>query len=161
MSGGPLAGVRVLDTTRALAGPLAHHGARRSRAEVIKVEVPRAGDETRYWGPPFAGDAGPTLIGYNRNKKSVALDLRTEEGGRPASTSPGAAMSSPRISAPARCGASASITTRSAPCGRTSSIARSAAMGRTGPMAARPAVDLMVQAVGGLMAQTGEARAGR
>jgi len=77
---GPLAGIRVLDTTRALAGPLCTMVLGDLGADVVKIEVPEVGDETRHWGPPFAGDAGPTLIGYNRNKRSVALDLRSPEG---------------------------------------------------------------------------------
>jgi len=54
-----------------------------SAPNVIKLEMPDVGDETRFWGPPFAGgDARPTLIGFNRNKRSVAVDLHTAEGQR-------------------------------------------------------------------------------
>ena len=76
----------MLDTTRALAGPLCTMVLGDLGADVIKVELPGVGDETRYWGPPFAGNAGPTFIGYNRNKRSIALDLHHAEGRAPAST---------------------------------------------------------------------------
>ena len=71
-------------------------------ADVIKVELPGVGDETRYWGPPFAGNAGPTLIGYNRNKRSIALDLHTRKVSRPACNWRAPATCSSRISGPAR-----------------------------------------------------------
>ncbi len=75
---GSLSGVKVIDLSRVLGGPyctqaLADHG-----AEVIKIEPPM-GDETRYWGPPFKGDASSYFIGVNRNKKGMALDLRKPE----------------------------------------------------------------------------------
>jgi crotonobetainyl-CoA:carnitine CoA-transferase CaiB-like acyl-CoA transferase len=78
--GGPLLGIRVLDATRALAGPLCTMVLGDLGADVIKLEMPGVGDETRLWGPPFAGDAGPTFVGFNRNKRSVALDLHTSQG---------------------------------------------------------------------------------
>lgn len=76
---GSLAGKRVIDLTRVLGGPyctqiLADHG-----AEVIKIEPPR-GDETRDWGPPFHEGDAAYFIGVNRNKRSIGLDLTTEEG---------------------------------------------------------------------------------
>jgi len=73
----------VLDATRALAGPLCTMILGDSGADVIKLEMPDVADETRFWGPPFAGgDAGPTLIGSTANKRSVAVDLHTAEGQR-------------------------------------------------------------------------------
>ena len=79
-SGGALQGIKVVDLTRVLGGPyctmiLADHG-----ATVIKVEPPR-GDETRDWGPPFREDGESAYFqGVNRNKRSIGLDLATEEG---------------------------------------------------------------------------------
>ena len=78
-SGGTLAGIKVVDCTRVLGGPyctqmLGDHG-----AEIIKVEPPQ-GDEVRDWGPPFHDDDASYFIGVNRNKKSIGLDLATEEG---------------------------------------------------------------------------------
>lgn len=71
---GALAGIRVIDLTRVLGGPyctqiLGDHG-----ADVIKVEPPQ-GDETRAWGPPFAGDTASYYLGLNRNKRGIVLDL--------------------------------------------------------------------------------------
>jgi crotonobetainyl-CoA:carnitine CoA-transferase CaiB-like acyl-CoA transferase len=76
---GALAGLRVLDMSRVLAGPfccmmLGDHG-----ADVIKVEPP-AGDETRTWGPPFVDGESTYYLGINRNKRSIALDLSTSAG---------------------------------------------------------------------------------
>ncbi|GGJ05495.1 CaiB/BaiF CoA transferase family protein [Neoroseomonas lacus] len=157
MSGGPLAGIRVLDTTRALAGPLATMVLGDLGAEVLKVEVPGVGDETRFWGPPFAGDAGPTLIGYNRNKKSVAIDLRTTEGRQACldlARSCDIFVENFRPGTVRRFGVDYNAVRVVRPDVIYCSIS---GYGQTGPMASRPAVDLMVQAVGGLMAQTGEA----
>ena len=79
ITGGALAGFRVVDLTRVLGGPfctqlLSDHG-----AEVIKVEPPQ-GDEVRDWGPPFKDGLSAYFAGVNRNKKSVGLDLRNDRG---------------------------------------------------------------------------------
>jgi crotonobetainyl-CoA:carnitine CoA-transferase CaiB-like acyl-CoA transferase len=78
-SAGALAGIRVLDLSRILGGPLcaqilADHG-----AEVIKVEPPQ-GDDTRAWGPPFQNGLSAYFAGANRNKRSIAIDMGTVEG---------------------------------------------------------------------------------
>src|SRR6202790_4831713 len=77
---GPLAGVRVLDLARVPAGPYAAMLLGDMGAEVIKVERPGAGDDTRQWGPPFmaAGDGteSPYFLSVNRGKRSVAIDLK-------------------------------------------------------------------------------------
>src|SRR5438270_966843 len=78
----PLEGITVLDLTRVLSGPyctmlLADMGAR-----VIKIEQPGRGDDTRAWGPPFAGDESTYFLSVNRNKESVTLDFKTAEGRR-------------------------------------------------------------------------------
>src|SRR4051794_28067711 len=77
----PLHGVRVVDLSRVLAGPyctmvLADHG-----ADVIKVERPGSGDETRSWGPPFADGESAYYLSVNRSKRSCAIDLSEPEGG--------------------------------------------------------------------------------
>ena len=84
---GPLAGIRVLDMSRILAAPTCTQILGDLGAEVIKVEKPGAGDDTRRWGPPFlAGrDGAPTTesayyLSSNRNKRSVAIDFTTEAG---------------------------------------------------------------------------------
>jgi crotonobetainyl-CoA:carnitine CoA-transferase CaiB-like acyl-CoA transferase len=155
-SGGPLAGIRVLDTTRALAGPLATMVLGDLGADVIKVEVPEVGDETRYWGPPFAGDAGPTLIGYNRNKRSVTLDLRTPQGRETClelARGSDVFVENFRPGTVQRFGLDYPALRAVRPDIVYCSVS---GYGQTGPIAQRPAVDLMVQAFGGLMALTGE-----
>ncbi len=72
---GPLAGVRVLDLSRVLAGPYATMGLGELGARVIKVEHVQEGDETRSWGPPFIKGESAYYLGVNRNKESIALDL--------------------------------------------------------------------------------------
>ncbi len=80
----PLAGLRVLDLSRVLAGPLCTMMLGDLGADVVKVERPGAGDDTRTWGPPWAeGPEGREAAYYlcvNRNKRSVAADLKTAEG---------------------------------------------------------------------------------
>jgi crotonobetainyl-CoA:carnitine CoA-transferase CaiB-like acyl-CoA transferase len=81
---GPLAGVRVLDLSRVLAGPLCTMVLGDLGADVIKVERPGTGDDTRTWGPPWAqgpdGRESAYYLSVNRNKRSVAADLKTEDG---------------------------------------------------------------------------------
>ena len=76
----PLEGVRVLDLSRILAGPLATMVLADLGADVIKVERPGSGDDTRGWGPPFVGDDAAYFLSLNRNKRSIALDLQTDAG---------------------------------------------------------------------------------
>ena len=75
----PLAGVRILDLSRILAGPYATMMLADLGAEVIKIEPP-GGDDTRTWGPPFGGGEAAYFLAVNRGKKSVVLNLKTEEG---------------------------------------------------------------------------------
>ena len=76
----PLAGIRVLDLSRVLAGPLATMTLADLGARVVKIERPGEGDDTRHWGPPFSGDDAAYFLSLNRNKRSVALDLKSQEG---------------------------------------------------------------------------------
>jgi crotonobetainyl-CoA:carnitine CoA-transferase CaiB-like acyl-CoA transferase len=78
-SSGPLAGIHVLDLSRVLAAPYATMALGELGADVIKVERRPDGDETRQWGPPFVGGESAYFLGVNRNKRSIALDLRTPE----------------------------------------------------------------------------------
>ncbi len=76
----PLAGVRVADLSRVLAGPYCTMVLADLGADVIKVERPEGGDETRSWGPPFAGGEAAYYLSVNRGKRSCALDLSQPEG---------------------------------------------------------------------------------
>jgi crotonobetainyl-CoA:carnitine CoA-transferase CaiB-like acyl-CoA transferase len=76
----PLAGIRVVDFSRVLAGPYATMMLADLGADVVKVEHPKGGDETRSWGPPFAGGESAYFLSINRTKRSVALDLKDPEG---------------------------------------------------------------------------------
>jgi crotonobetainyl-CoA:carnitine CoA-transferase CaiB-like acyl-CoA transferase len=76
----PLEGVKVLDLSRVLAGPYATMVLADLGADVIKVEHPERGDDTRHWGPPFAGGESAYFLSVNRNKRSIAVDLKEEEG---------------------------------------------------------------------------------
>ena len=77
---GPLTGIKVLDLSRILAGPFCTMNLGDMGAEIIKIEQPGKGDDTRAWGPPFAGSEAAYFLGINRNKKSVTLNLKSEEG---------------------------------------------------------------------------------
>jgi len=79
-AGGALADLRVIDLSRVLAGPLCTQTLGDLGAEVIKVERPGEGDDTRNWGPPYAGPLSAYFVGVNRNKRSVTLDLSRPEG---------------------------------------------------------------------------------
>lgn len=76
----PLDGVKVLDLTRVLAGPFATMILGDLGAEVIKVERPGSGDDTRAWGPPFVGEESAYFLSVNRNKKSIAVNLKDPNG---------------------------------------------------------------------------------
>jgi crotonobetainyl-CoA:carnitine CoA-transferase CaiB-like acyl-CoA transferase len=76
----PLAGVRVADLSRVLAGPYCTMVLADLGADVVKVERPEGGDETRSWGPPFAGGEAAYYLSVNRGKRSCALDLSQPEG---------------------------------------------------------------------------------
>jgi crotonobetainyl-CoA:carnitine CoA-transferase CaiB-like acyl-CoA transferase len=79
---GPLAGIRVLDASRVLAGPFCGQILGDLGAEVLKIERPGSGDETRGWGPPFAGIFSAYFLSCNRNKRGLTLDLAHPEGQR-------------------------------------------------------------------------------
>src|SRR5689334_23145585 len=76
----PLEGVRVLDFSRVLAGPFCTMMLGDLGAEVIKVENPERGDDTRQWGPPWSGEQSAYFLSVNRNKRSMTLNLKSAEG---------------------------------------------------------------------------------
>ncbi|KAG0244457.1 hypothetical protein BGW41_007749 [Actinomortierella wolfii] len=88
VSAPPLDGIRVLDLTRVLAGPYCTMILGDLGAEVIKIENPKGGDDTRSWGPPFSANKhnpaergeSAYFLGINRNKKSITVNIRTKEG---------------------------------------------------------------------------------
>jgi crotonobetainyl-CoA:carnitine CoA-transferase CaiB-like acyl-CoA transferase len=77
---GALTGIKVLDLTRVLAGPYCTMMLGDLGADVIKVEAPGGSDETRGWGPPFQNGVSAYYLCANRNKRSITIDLKTEEG---------------------------------------------------------------------------------
>jgi succinate--hydroxymethylglutarate CoA-transferase len=79
-SNGPLAGTRVVDLTRILAGPLCTMMLGDMGAEIIKVEPPGGGDDTRAWGPPFVAGEAAYFLGVNRNKRSLTLNMAAPAG---------------------------------------------------------------------------------
>jgi crotonobetainyl-CoA:carnitine CoA-transferase CaiB-like acyl-CoA transferase len=79
-SNGALAGIRVVDLTRILAGPLCTMMLGDMGADIVKVEPPGAGDDTRTWGPPFVGGEAAYFLGTNRNKRSLTLNLGAPAG---------------------------------------------------------------------------------
>ena len=76
----PLEGIRVLDLSRVLAGPYATMMLADLGANVLKIEHPERGDDTRHWGPPFAGSESAYFLSVNRNKRSAGVDLKDPEG---------------------------------------------------------------------------------
>src|SRR5690348_13949483 len=76
----PLSGIKVLDLSRVLAGPYCAMLLGDLGAEVIKVEEPSRGDETRTWGPPYTGGESAYYLGLNRNKRGITLNLKHPRG---------------------------------------------------------------------------------
>ena len=157
MNSGALAGVRVLDLSRVLAGPyctmlLGDYG-----ADVIKVEEPNSGDGTRSWGPPWVGDQSAYYLSANRNKRSITVNLKAPEG--VAIVKRLAAMSDVVIEnfkpgTAARMGigydALAADNQGLIYCSLTG-------YGQDGPYCDRPGYDFVIQAQGGIMSITGPA----
>ena len=77
---GPLEGIRVVDLSRVVVGPYCTMVLGDMEADVIKVEMPGIGDETRMWGPPFAGGESAYYLSLNKNKRSLTLNFKKEEG---------------------------------------------------------------------------------
>jgi crotonobetainyl-CoA:carnitine CoA-transferase CaiB-like acyl-CoA transferase len=155
-STGPLAGVRVLDLTRVLAGPLCTMILGDLGADVIKVEQPGKGDDTRHWGPPYAGPLSAYYLGVNRNKRSVTLDLGGDEGrqilARMIETAD-VVIDNFKLGTLDRWGFDDGWYTDRAPAAVRCSIT---GYGSTGPKAGKPGYDFILQAETGLMAITGE-----
>jgi crotonobetainyl-CoA:carnitine CoA-transferase CaiB-like acyl-CoA transferase len=152
---GPLQGVRVLDASRVLAGPLCGQILGDLGAEVLKVERPGQGDDTRAWGPPFAGPLSAYYLSCNRNKRGLTLDLAQAEGihvfhqlvqrsdilleNFKAASAEKLGLSPEKLLA---------VNPRLIVC----SIS---GFGRTGPLSELPGYDFAIQALSGLMSITG------
>lgn len=154
---GPLDGIRVLDLTRVLAGPYCTMFLGDLGAEVVKVEQPGVGDDTRGWGPPFTGGESAYFLCVNRNKKSITVDLKSKEGvallGRLAERAD-VLIENFRPGAMERLGLGEKDLRATNPRLIYASLS---GFGADGPMSDAPGYDLIVQAWGGLMSITGQA----
>ena len=159
---GPLNGIVVLDLSRVLAGPWATQALADYGAEVIKIEKPGSGDDTRQWGPPWLKDrAGQDTresayyLSTNRGKKSVAIDLAHPQGQaliRDLARSADVLVENFKVGGLARYGLDYATLAAANPRLVYLSIS---AFGQDGPDAAGPGYDAMVQGMGGLMSLTG------
>jgi formyl-CoA transferase len=157
-----LDGIRVLDLSRVLAGPWAAQMLADLGAEVIKVERPGTGDDTRRWGPPFLKDAqgrdtgeAAYYLAANRGKKSLTLDLkhpRGQEIARALALKSDVLVENFKVGDLARAGLDYASLSRDHPSLVYCSIT---GFGQDGPYAGRPGYDFMIQGTGGLMSVTG------
>ena len=159
-----LAGLKVLDLSRVLAGPWASQMLGDLGADVVKVERPGAGDDTRRWGPPWVGapaEGGPRQAAYfqcaNRNKRSIAIDMATPEGQtliRELALKADVVLENFKVGGLKAYGLDADtlrgLNPRLIYCSITG-------FGQTGPYAARAGYDFLIQGMGGLMSLTGRA----
>jgi len=162
MRQGALSGLRVLDLSRVLAGPWASQLLADLGADVVKVERPGAGDDTRAWGPPWLSAAAgePTgesayYLSANRNKRSVTIDMAQAEGQaliRQLASQADIVLENFKVGGLARYGLDyaslCAINPRLIYCSITG-------FGQTGPYAARAGYDFLIQGMGGLMSLTG------
>lgn len=161
---GPLCGIRVLDLSRVLAGPWATQLLADYGAEVIKVERPGQGDDTRHWGPPWlaASDGEQTaesayFLSTNRNKKSITVDVSVQDGQqiiRQLADVSDVLIENFKVGALRRYELDAGVLRQRNPALIYCSIS---AFGQTGPRAGEGGYDAMIQASAGLMSLTGEA----
>lgn len=159
----PLTGIRVLDLTRVLAGPWCTQNLADLGAEVIKIERPGSGDDTRGWGPPYVKDQNgqdTTEAAYyasaNRNKLSVALDIASEQGAgliRELARQCDILVENFKVGGLRKYGLDYESIKEINPALIYCSIT---GFGQTGPYAGRPGYDFMIQGMGGLMSITGE-----
>ena len=156
----PLSGIKVLDFTRVLAGPLCTQALGDLGAQVIKVESPGLGDETRGW-PPFRGKGlGAVFLSVNRNKRSIAIDLKTEDGRALAhrlAKSADIAIESFGTGVAERLGIDAA-TLR--PLNERLIHCSISGFGRSGPLRKSPGYDVILQAFSGMMSMTGDENGG-
>lgn len=152
----PLDGITVLDVTQSVAGPYCTMLLGDLGADVIKVERPETGDDTRSWGPPYWNEESTTFISLNRNKRSIVLDMKHEEGRRimwDLVRRADVIVQNLRTGILERLGFGYEAVKAENPrivyCSMT-------AYGNVGPMRDFPGYDPLMQAFGGLMSVTGE-----
>jgi succinate---hydroxymethylglutarate CoA-transferase len=153
---GPLAGIRVLDLTRILAGPLCTMMLGDMGADVIKVEPPETGDDTRAWGPPFLADDAVYFLGVNRNKRSLTLNMALPAGQKILAgliAKADVLIDNFRLGTLEKWGFGDAWFERHAPRLVRCSIT---GYGSSGPKAALPGYDFILQAESGLMSICGE-----
>lgn len=153
----PLEGVRVIEIAHALAGPLAGTVMADMGADVIKVEKPDGGDDSRQWGPPFVSEELSSLYFHaqNRNKRSISLDLKTPEGVETLLQLCGTAdivIQTLRPGLVEKMGIDGDTMLKRFPGLIYCNIS---AFGRTGPLAGHPGFDPLLQAYGAIMSITG------
>lgn len=160
---GPLSHLKVLDLSRVLAGPWAGQLLGDMGADVVKVERPGAGDDTRGWGPPWLGNEARTdgmsayFLSCNRNKRSIAIDIATPEGAAlvlQLAAQADVVIENYKAGGLDRYGLGPEQLLAHNPRLVVCSIT---GFGHTGPLRERAGYDLMIQAMGGLMSLTGEA----
>jgi crotonobetainyl-CoA:carnitine CoA-transferase CaiB-like acyl-CoA transferase len=150
-----LQNIRVLDLSRVLAGPWASQLLGDFGADVVKVERPGVGDDTRQWGPPWLGTESAYFLSTNRNKRSITVDLATAEGQDLVRALAGRAdvlLENFRVGTLERYGLGAAELMRKNPKLVYCSIS---AFGQSGSRASDPGYDAMIQAEAGLMSITG------
>jgi crotonobetainyl-CoA:carnitine CoA-transferase CaiB-like acyl-CoA transferase len=160
---GPLSGLRVLDMSRVLAGPWSGQLLADFGADVVKVERPGVGDDTRGWGPPYLKDAAGNETGEaayymsaNRAKRSLTLDISKPEGQETCAALAGHAdilLENYKVGGLAKYGLDYDSLKASNPRLIYCSIT---GFGQTGPYAARAGYDMIIQGAGGFMSLTGE-----
>jgi len=153
---GCLDGIRILDLSRVLAGPFCTQSLGDLGAEVIKIEQPGKGDDTRHWGPPWFQGESAYYLSCNRNKKSATINLQAEAGRaliRQLAAQSEVLVENFKVGAMAKWGLGyadlRAINPRLIYCAITG-------YGQTGPLAPRPGYDFIIQAQSGLMSITGE-----
>jgi crotonobetainyl-CoA:carnitine CoA-transferase CaiB-like acyl-CoA transferase len=161
---GALTGLRVLDLSRVLAGPWSGQLLADLGADVVKVERPGAGDDTRAWGPPWLSDADGQATGEsayylsaNRNKRSVTIDLSDPEGQRlvkQLASKADVVLENFKVGGLAQYGLDYASLRQANPRLIYCSIT---GFGQTGPYAPRAGYDFLIQGMGGLMSLTGRA----
>jgi formyl-CoA transferase/CoA:oxalate CoA-transferase len=156
----PLTGLRVIDFTRALAGPYCTMLLGDMGAEVVKIELPGPGDDSRGWGPPFVGSQSAFYLSVNRNKKSIALDLKQQAArdiARRLIATGDIVVEGNRPGVMKRLGLDYESVRQEHPALIFCSIS---AFGQTGPYSRRAGYDQILQGYGGIMGLTGEPEGG-